>query len=143
MSEPTFTIETKPSSGGHYRWVICALLFFATTINYVDRSVFGVLEPELHKIIGWSATDASLAAATMKIEYQDAAGSGGAWQPVEPQAAAAADATQAKGQTVFHPAVASRSINLRAEIADAICFMIQNAAVSGSLWADAGWRPTA
>jgi NAD(P)-dependent dehydrogenase (short-subunit alcohol dehydrogenase family) len=29
-----------------------------------------------------------------------------------------------------------------AEIADAICFMIQNAAVSGSLWADAGWRPS-
>jgi NAD(P)-dependent dehydrogenase (short-subunit alcohol dehydrogenase family) len=29
-----------------------------------------------------------------------------------------------------------------AEIADAICFMIQNAAVSGSLWADAGWHPT-
>jgi NAD(P)-dependent dehydrogenase (short-subunit alcohol dehydrogenase family) len=30
-----------------------------------------------------------------------------------------------------------------AEIADAICFMIQNAAVSGSLWADAGWHPVA
>jgi 3-oxoacyl-[acyl-carrier protein] reductase len=29
------------------------------------------------------------------------------------------------------------------EIADAICFMISNAAVSGSLWADAGWRPAA
>jgi len=29
------------------------------------------------------------------------------------------------------------------EIADAICFMINNAAVSGSLWADAGWHPTA
>jgi len=29
------------------------------------------------------------------------------------------------------------------EIADAICFMIQNAAVSGSLWADAGWHPAA
>lgn len=29
------------------------------------------------------------------------------------------------------------------EIADAICFMIQNAAVSGSLWADAGWHPNA
>ena len=27
------------------------------------------------------------------------------------------------------------------EIADAICFMITNAAVSGELWADAGWRP--
>jgi len=30
-----------------------------------------------------------------------------------------------------------------AEIADAICFMVSNAAVSGSLWADAGWRPPA
>ena len=29
------------------------------------------------------------------------------------------------------------------EIADAICFMISNAAVSGSLWADAGWHPVA
>jgi NAD(P)-dependent dehydrogenase (short-subunit alcohol dehydrogenase family) len=29
------------------------------------------------------------------------------------------------------------------EIADAICFMISNAAVSGSLWADAGWHPPA
>lgn len=29
------------------------------------------------------------------------------------------------------------------EIADAICFMIQNAAMSGSMWADAGWHPTA
>jgi NAD(P)-dependent dehydrogenase (short-subunit alcohol dehydrogenase family) len=29
------------------------------------------------------------------------------------------------------------------EIADAICFMISNAAVSGSLWADAGWHPAA
>lgn len=42
---------------GRYRWWICALLFFATTINYVDRSVFGVLEPELRKTIGWSATE--------------------------------------------------------------------------------------
>jgi ACS family hexuronate transporter-like MFS transporter len=42
---------------GNYRWVICALLFFATTINYVDRSVFGVLEPELQKSIGWTATE--------------------------------------------------------------------------------------
>src|SRR5690606_40667553 len=30
-----------------YRWVICALLFFATTINYVDRAVLGVLAPTL------------------------------------------------------------------------------------------------
>ena len=48
--------DANRSSVGHYRWVICACLFFATTINYVDRAVFGVLEPELHKIIGWTAT---------------------------------------------------------------------------------------
>ena len=41
--------DANRSSVGHYRWVICALLFFATTINYVDRAVFGVLEPELDK----------------------------------------------------------------------------------------------
>jgi ACS family hexuronate transporter-like MFS transporter len=43
-------------SVGWYRWIICALLFFATTINYVDRAVLGVLEPELEKEIGWTAT---------------------------------------------------------------------------------------
>jgi ACS family hexuronate transporter-like MFS transporter len=36
--------------------VICALLFFATTINYVDRGVLGVLEPTLQKTIRWTAT---------------------------------------------------------------------------------------
>jgi ACS family hexuronate transporter-like MFS transporter len=39
---------------GHYRWVICGLLFFATTINYVDRLVFSILGPELQKTFGWT-----------------------------------------------------------------------------------------
>ncbi len=39
---------------GRYRWVICALLFFATTINYVDRAVLGVLAPTLRTQIGWN-----------------------------------------------------------------------------------------
>jgi ACS family hexuronate transporter-like MFS transporter len=39
---------------GRVRWVICALLFFATTINYVDRSVLGVLAPLLRTEIGWT-----------------------------------------------------------------------------------------
>jgi ACS family hexuronate transporter-like MFS transporter len=39
---------------GRYRWVICALLFFATTINYIDRQVLGILAPLLQKEIGWS-----------------------------------------------------------------------------------------
>ena len=42
---------------GRYRWVICALLFFATTINYIDRQVFGILAPELKKIFSWTDTN--------------------------------------------------------------------------------------
>lgn len=42
---------------GNYRWVICALLFFAITINYVDRLIFGVLKPVLEVEFGWSESD--------------------------------------------------------------------------------------
>ncbi len=42
---------------GNYRWTICALLFFATTINYIDRQVLGILAPTLQKEIGWTEVD--------------------------------------------------------------------------------------
>ncbi len=32
---------------GKYRWTICALLFFATTVNYLDRQVLSLLQPYL------------------------------------------------------------------------------------------------
>ena len=38
---------------GHFRWVICALLFFATTINYIDRQIIGILKPTLVKEFQW------------------------------------------------------------------------------------------
>lgn len=37
-----------------YRWRICALLFFATTLNYLDRHVLSILAPDLQDEIGWS-----------------------------------------------------------------------------------------
>ncbi len=40
-----------------HRWVICALLFFATTINYIDRQVIGILKPTLTEEFGWSEMD--------------------------------------------------------------------------------------
>ncbi|MGH7602782.1 MAG: MFS transporter [Gemmatimonadaceae bacterium] len=40
-----------------YRWTICALLFVATTINYVDRQVLGILAPTLQRELHWSETD--------------------------------------------------------------------------------------
>jgi ACS family hexuronate transporter-like MFS transporter len=42
---------------GRYRWVICALLFAATAINYVDRQMIGVLKPTLQGEFGWSESD--------------------------------------------------------------------------------------
>ena len=39
----------------HYRWIICALLFYATTVNYMDRSILGVLGPTLRdKVFHWN-----------------------------------------------------------------------------------------
>jgi ACS family hexuronate transporter-like MFS transporter len=40
-----------------FRWVICALLFFACVINYMDREVLGLLKPELVKTFHWTEKD--------------------------------------------------------------------------------------
>jgi ACS family hexuronate transporter-like MFS transporter len=40
-----------------YRWTICALLFVATTINYIDRQVLGILAPTLQRELAWSESD--------------------------------------------------------------------------------------
>jgi MFS transporter, ACS family, hexuronate transporter len=40
-----------------HRWVVCALLFFATTVNYIDRQVIGLLKPTLSDEFGWSEQD--------------------------------------------------------------------------------------
>ncbi len=42
---------------GRYRWSIVALLFFATTVNYIDRTMLGLLAPGLEKELGWSEND--------------------------------------------------------------------------------------
>ena len=39
---------------GWHRWTVCALLFFATTVNYIDRQVIGILKPLLSKELGWT-----------------------------------------------------------------------------------------
>jgi MFS transporter, ACS family, hexuronate transporter len=54
---------------GRYRWVICALLFFATTINYVDRQVIGILAKDLQNIIGWSEIDYGNVVAAFNAAY--------------------------------------------------------------------------
>jgi MFS family permease len=45
------------ASIGNYRWVICALLFFATTVNYVDRQILSLIKEILDQELGWSNAD--------------------------------------------------------------------------------------
>ena len=45
------------SKAGYYRWYVCALLFFASVINYIDRQVIGILKPTLQQQFGWSELD--------------------------------------------------------------------------------------
>jgi ACS family hexuronate transporter-like MFS transporter len=54
---------------GKYRWTICALLFFATTINYIDRQVLGILAPTLQRELGWSETDYSAVVSWFTAAY--------------------------------------------------------------------------
>jgi ACS family hexuronate transporter-like MFS transporter len=44
----------QPGLIGNYRWVVCALLFFATTINYIDRQILSLLKEILDQQIGWT-----------------------------------------------------------------------------------------
>jgi ACS family hexuronate transporter-like MFS transporter len=50
---------TAQNVKGNYRWGIVVLLFFATTINYIDRQVIGLLKPELEKVFEWTEKDYS------------------------------------------------------------------------------------
>jgi MFS transporter, ACS family, hexuronate transporter len=48
---------TAPETGwfhGNYRWVVCALLFFATTVNYIDRQILSLLKPLLDEQLHWT-----------------------------------------------------------------------------------------
>ncbi|MFV8341261.1 MFS transporter [Flavobacterium sp. XS2P39] len=54
---------------GNYRWTICGLLFFATTINYLDRQVLSLLAPSLSKEFNWSNSDYANITAVFQFVY--------------------------------------------------------------------------
>src|SRR5881394_2084064 len=57
-AKPAETLKTKAASRiGYFRWIICALLLFGTTKNYMDRNVLGVLKETLQHTLGWSEVD--------------------------------------------------------------------------------------
>ncbi len=64
------TTETQtPPRTGYYRWVVCALIFFATTVNYIDRQVIGILKPTLQHELGWTEIDYSNIVFAFQLAY--------------------------------------------------------------------------
>ncbi len=54
---------------GNLRWTICALVFFATTINYLDRAVISLLKSTLTKELHWDDADYTNVEIAFKISY--------------------------------------------------------------------------
>ncbi|MFM2362077.1 MAG: hypothetical protein RLZZ316_979 [Bacteroidota bacterium] len=54
---------------GKYRWTICGLVFFATTINYIDRNVISYLKSTFTETLGWTDADYTNVEITFKIFY--------------------------------------------------------------------------
>jgi len=52
-----------------YRWRILSLLFFATTINYIDRQVIGILAPYISDELGWSEVDYGYIVTAFQVAY--------------------------------------------------------------------------
>ena len=54
---------------GKYRWTVCAMLFFATTVNYLDRQVLSLLAPDLSRQFGWTNSDYANITAVFQFVY--------------------------------------------------------------------------
>ena len=61
--------QLKLQSGGNLRWSVCAMLFYATSINYMDRQVLGILSVTLQHAIGWTEAQYGYVIASFQIAY--------------------------------------------------------------------------
>src|SRR5262245_35645926 len=72
-SRPSASVRSSAASVGaaigRYRWVICALLFIASTINYVDSQVIGILKGTLQRTFGWTERDYAAIIFTFQLAY--------------------------------------------------------------------------
>lgn len=59
----------KENKMSNYRWTICALLFFATTVNYLDRQVLSLLHPLLEKEFNWTNSDYANITSAFQLIY--------------------------------------------------------------------------
>jgi len=69
---PRSQLSSVSANAGHRRWLICGLLFFAATVNYMDRQVIGLLKPTLQLQFGWTESGYS----NIVLAFQFAYGAG-------------------------------------------------------------------
>src|SRR5262249_1736262 len=70
MATSTVTAGSSfASTVGRYRWLICSLLFLATTINYIDRQVLALIKGTLDNELHWSNADYGAANSWFQLAY--------------------------------------------------------------------------
>src|SRR5687768_18286582 len=62
-------LDTINQAVGKYRWTICALVFFATTVNYIDRAVISLLKSDLSREFNWNDGDYANIEIAFKLAY--------------------------------------------------------------------------
>jgi ACS family hexuronate transporter-like MFS transporter len=61
---------TDPNTNvGHFRWFVCGLLFYATTVNYMDRVVMGILKTTISHDLHWTDSDYGQITAVFQLGY--------------------------------------------------------------------------
>ena len=69
QAPPESPLATANAVMGKFRWTICALVFFATTINYLDRAVISLLKPYLETEFHWNSGDYANIEIAFKLAY--------------------------------------------------------------------------
>ena len=62
-------MQTQASTPHNYRWTICAMVFFATTVNYLDRVVISLLKSDLSREFSWNDGDYANIEIAFKLSY--------------------------------------------------------------------------
>src|ERR1700761_2046141 len=68
-SETATARDGQTATATRVRWFICGLLFYATTVNYMDRMVLGILKPTIAHDLGWSETQYGLINSAFQLGY--------------------------------------------------------------------------
>src|SRR5512138_894298 len=71
MTTPPATTDRHAVAAavGRYRWVVCALIFLATTVNYIDRQILALIKEFLDRDLGWTNEEFGLVNSAFQGAY--------------------------------------------------------------------------